>query len=81
MLLFVPLFAVLQVLQVYSTYSFSHALSTGDRYINTNILHYIVPGAMFGLTPGFIIVITALMLLVMVGLTVSAIHADLKSMQ
>jgi ABC-type transport system involved in multi-copper enzyme maturation permease subunit len=79
--LFVPVFLVMQLLQVYDAWSLSDAIENGSRYRNFNILDYVVPSVSKGRAPSFLLVVLVVMAAVLVCSVIYALKEDLRSIQ
>lgn len=79
--LFVPPFAIIQLLRVLDAYYFSLSLETGVPYTNYNILNYVVPTVSKGHNYALFISCVFIILWLIFTSTICAIKNDLKNIQ
>jgi len=80
-MLFVPTFIIIQLMQVYDAWTRSGAIDSGKTYTNTNILEYVIPSLIKGRSPLFILAIIGLFTAILVCSTAYAVREDIRSLQ
>lgn len=82
LVLFLPVFVIMRLLQVYDSYHFSNALSNEEIvYTNCNLLDYVVPTFLSGHNPFYIGIVILVILIVIAASTVYAVKNDIRSME
>lgn len=80
-ILFLPIYVIMQVSQIYDGRRLSDAIQNGSRYTNFSIMEYIVPSITVGKSPFFILTVLVGFIFVIVCSTTYAIKEDLRSIQ